>query len=375
EARQPFDSARQRGRRLEQEWNDLLRRYREAHPDAAAELDQRLSGKLPDGWQDAIPTFASTDKPIATRAASGQVLNAIASKLPQLVGGSADLTPSNNTAIKGRGDFEGASRAEGLYLRFGVREHGMGSILNGLALSKLWIPYGGTFLIFSDYMRPPVRLACLMKLQVIYVYTHDSIFLGEDGPTHQPISQLASLRAIPNLTVIRPADACETAEAWRVAIEHRHGPTALALTRQNLPILEETAAKAREGLPRGGYVLLDPTDGKPEILLIATGSEVHLAVEAAKRLAGRVKARVVSLPSWELFDRQPREYRDSVLPPTVRKRLAIEAAIPFGWHKYVGIEGEIHGIERFGASAPAKDLEREFGFTADAVVARVEGML
>jgi transketolase len=214
-----------------------------------------------------------------------------------------------------------------------------------------------------------------LGLQVIYIYTHDSIFLGEDGPTHQPISQLASLRSIPNMTVIRPADACETAEAWRVALEHRHGPTALALTRQNLPILEETAAKAREGLPRGGYVLLDPAEGEPDVILIATGSEVHLAVEAAKKLAGRVKARVVSLPSWELFDRQPKEYRDSVLPPAIRKRLAIEAASPFGWHKYVGSEGEIHGIERFGASAPAKDLQREFGFTVEAVVARVEGLV
>ncbi|HYU33749.1 MAG TPA: transketolase [Thermoanaerobaculia bacterium] len=372
EAHGPFDAARERGRKREAEWNDLLGRYRGAHSEDAAELERRLAGKLPDGWADALPTFEPGGKPMATRAASGQVINAIAGKLPELVGGSADLAPSNNTLVKGETNFSAQDRG-GRNFHFGVREHGMGSLLNGFALSRLWIPYGGTFLIFSDYMRPPVRLASLMKLQVIYVYTHDSIFLGEDGPTHQPISQLASLRAIPNLTVIRPADACETAEAWRFAIEHRHGPTALALTRQNLPILEETAAKAKEGLPRGGYVLLDPAEGEPEILLIATGSEVHLAVEAAKRLKRRI--RVVSLPSWELFDRQPQEYRDSVLPPAVRKRLAIEAAAPFGWHKYVGSEGEIHGIERFGASAPAKDLEREFGFTTDAVVARVEGML
>jgi len=374
EGRAPFEAARDRGRKQEEEWNDLLWRYREAHVEDAADLERRLAGKLPDGWAEALPKFQPGGKPMATRAASGQVINAIAAKLPELIGGSADLAPSNNTLVKGESNFSAQDRG-GRNFHFGVREHGMGSAMNGMALSRLWIPYGGTFLIFSDYMRPPVRLACLMKLQVIYIYTHDSIFLGEDGPTHQPISQLASLRAIPNLTVIRPADACETVEAWRVAIEHRHGPTALALTRQNLPILEETAAKAREGLPRGGYVLLDPTDGEPEIILIATGSEVHLAVEAAKKLAGRVRARVVSLPSWELFDRQPREYRDSVLPPAIRKRLAIEAATPFGWHKYVGTEGEIHGIERFGASAPAKDLEREFGFTADAVVARVEGML
>ncbi|HEX9944569.1 MAG TPA: transketolase [Thermoanaerobaculia bacterium] len=375
EARQPFEEARQRGHQLEEEWNGLMRRYREAHPDLAAELDQRLSGKLPDGWQDDIPSFKPGDKPIATRAASGQVLNAIAPRLPQLVGGSADLTPSNNTAIKGRTDFE-AANAEGLYLRFGVREHAMGSTMNGIALSKLWIPYGGTFLIFSDYMRPPVRLAALMKVQTIYVYTHDSIFLGEDGPTHQPISQLASLRAIPNLTVIRPADANETAEAWRVAIEHRHGPVALALTRQAIPILEETAQKAREGLPRGAYVLHDPEDGDPEVLLIATGSEVWVTLEAARQLAGKgIRARVVSMPSWELFDGQPREYQESVLPPAIRKRVAVEAAAPFGWHKYVGLEGQIHGIERFGASAPYKDLQKAFGFTPEDVARRVEGMV
>ena len=248
--------------------------------------------------------------------------------------------------------------------------------MNGIALSKLWIPYGGTFLIFSDYMRPPVRLAALMGVHVIYVYTHDSIFLGEDGPTHQPISGLASLRAIPNLTVIRPADANETAEAWRAAIQHRHGPVALALTRQALPILEETAQKAREGLPRGAYVLADPADGDPEILLIATGSEVSLALDSAKQLAEKgIRARVVSMPCWELFDAQPRDYQESVLPPKIRKRLAIEAAAPFGWHKYVGLEGQIHGMERFGASAPYKDLAKAFGFTPEVVVERVVGMV
>ena len=375
EARKPFDEARERGRKLEQEWNELLVRYRQAHPEEAADLDLRLAGKLPDGWQEGIPTFKPGDKPVATRAASGQVLNGIAGKLPLLVGGSADLTPSNNTAIKGRTDFE-AANAEGLYLRFGIREHAMGSVMNGIAVSRLWIPYGGTFLIFSDYMRPPVRLASLMKLQTIYVYTHDSIFLGEDGPTHQPIEQLAALRAVPGLTVIRPADANETAEAWRIAIEHRHGPVALALTRQNLPILEETAHRAKEGLPKGGYVLFDPKEGEPEILLLATGSEVWVTLEAAKQLTekGR-RVRVVSLPAWNLFDAQPQEYRDSVLPPNIRKRLAIEAASPFGWAKYVGLEGEVHGIERFGASAPYKDLQKFFGFTPEDVVKRAEGIL
>jgi transketolase len=373
--RAPFDEARQRGQELEKQWNALLQRYRQAHPEAAAELDQRLSGKLPDGWQDAIPTFDPKDKPIATRAASGKVLNVIVPKLPQLVGGSADLTPSNNTFIEGRSDFE-AANAEGLYLRFGVREHGMGSIMNGIALSKLWIPYGGTFLVFSDYMRPPVRLAALMKLQAIFVYTHDSIFLGEDGPTHQPIGELASLRAIPGLTVLRPADANETAEAWRVALEHRHGPVALALTRQNLPILEETAKKAREGVARGGYILSDPADGEPEILLIATGSEVWLALEASKQLAGKgIRARVVSLPSFEIFDMQPDDYKESVLPNKLRKRLAIEAASPFGWEKYVGLDGAIHAINRFGASAKYKDLQREFGFLPEDVVKQAEELL
>ncbi|HYO12740.1 MAG TPA: transketolase [Thermoanaerobaculia bacterium] len=375
EARTSFEEARQRGHRLEAEWNDLVKRYREAHPDLATDLDTRLAGRLPEGWQEGIPTFSPEDKPIATRAASGKVLNGIAPRLPMLVGGSADLTPSNNTLVQGRTDFS-AAQAEGLYLRFGVREHAMGSIMNGITLSKLWIPYGGTFLIFSDYMRPPVRLAALMQIQVIYVYTHDSIFLGEDGPTHQPISQLASLRSIPNLTVIRPADANETAEAWRVAVEHRHGPVALALTRQALPILQETAEKGREGVRRGAYVLFDSAEGEPEILLIATGSEVSITLEAGRQLAGKgTRVRVVSMPSWELFDEQPREYRDSVLPPAVRKRLAVEASAPFGWHKYVGLDGEVHAVERFGASAPYKVLAKEFGFTPEDVLKRAEGLL
>jgi transketolase len=373
EARKPFEQARERGHKLEQEWNDLLRRYREAHPAEAADLESRLANRLPEGWQDALPKFKPADKPIATRAASGQVLNALAAKIPLLTGGSADLTPSNNTFLKGLASFESGS-PDGRNLRFGVREHGMGSILNGIALSRLWIPYGGTFLIFSDYMRPPIRLASLMKLQAIYVFTHDSIFLGEDGPTHQPIEQLAALRAIPALRVIRPADANETAEAWRLAIEHRHGPTALALTRQNLPILAEAAERAREGVEKGAYILMDSDN--PELILIATGSEVSATLEAGKSLQGKGRrVRVVSMPCWELFDEQPQEYRDSVLPPSVRKRLAVEAGVPMGWHKYVGLEGEIHGIERFGASAPAKDLAREFGFTPEKIAERAEGML
>jgi transketolase len=374
EARRPFDAALERGRKLEAEWNELLQRYRAAHPDDAADFERRLAGKLPDDWEAALPVFKPGDKPIATRAASGQVINAIVPKLPELVGGSADLAPSNNTLVKGEKNFS-PENPGGHNFHFGVREHGMGSILNGMALSRLWIPYGGTFLIFSDYMRPPIRLAALMRLQVIYIFTHDSIFLGEDGPTHQPIEQLAALRAIPNLTVMRPADAVETAECWRVAVGHRHGPIAMALTRQNLPILAETAEKAREGVAKGAYILHD-TEGTPDVLLLATGSEVSLAVESAKKLSDEgIQARVVSMPSWELFDAQPKEYQESVLPPAVRKRVAVEAAVPFGWHKWVGSEGEIHGIERFGASAAYKDLVQAFGFTPEAVIARVKKLL
>jgi transketolase len=332
--------------------------------------------------------FSPADGAMATRVASGRVINALAPRLPQLCGGAADLASSNETLIKGEDNFE-PGKPGGRNLFFGVREHAMGAALSGMSLSRLWIPYGGTFLIFSDYMRPAIRLACLMRLQVIYVFTHDSIFLGEDGPTHQPISQLASLRSLPGMTVIRPADACETVAAWRAAIEHRDGPTALVLTRQALPVLAETHERAAQGLPRGGYILAEPAPGQatetpapeaaallPELILLATGSEVSLAYEAAKQLAARgLRARLVSMPCWELFDRQPVEYRDAVLPPAVRKRLAVEAASPFGWAKYVGLEGEVQGIERFGASAPAKQLYEPFGFTAEHVVARALRML
>lgn len=374
EACRPFDRARERGRQLEAEWNDLLDRYREAHPQEAADLKRRLAGELPPDLESVLPAFSPGDKPVATRSASGQVLNALAARLPELVGGSADLTPSNNTFLKGSESFS-AAHPEGRNLRFGVREHAMGSVLNGIARSGIYHPYGGTFLIFSDYMRPPIRLAALMKLPVIYVFTHDSIFLGEDGPTHQPVSQLASLRSIPNLTVIRPADAAETAAAWMVAVQKKDGPTALVLTRQNLPILGETVEKARINLPKGGYVLLD-SPGEPEILLLATGSEVSITLEAAKTLrAEGVRARVVSLPSWDLFESQPADYRESVLPNAVRRRLAVEAATPYGWHKYVGLDGDVHGIDRFGASAPYKDLAKAFGFTAEDVAEHARRLL
>ncbi len=375
EARQAFRESRERGARLQAEWQAMFARYAAAHPDAAAELERRQAGELPEDWEARLPTFAPGDGPLATRKASGRVLNAIREALPELTGGSADLTGSNNTYLEGCEDFS-AGQPAGRNFYFGVREHGMGAILNGMALSGLLRPYGGTFLIFSDYMRPAVRLAALMGLPVVYVFTHDSIFLGEDGPTHQPISQLLSLRSIPGLTVIRPADACETAEAWRVALANRKGPTALALSRQKLPILQETAERAREGLARGAYVLADPPAAAPQVILIASGSEVALALAAGLRLTGEgVPTRVVSMPSWELFDAQEPAYHDAVLPPAIRKRLAIEAAVPLAWPRYVGDQGAVLGVERFGASAPQADLAEHYGFTVEEVMRRVAALL
>jgi transketolase len=298
------------------------------------------------------------------------VLNALASVLPHLIGGSADLTPSNNTYLRGAGEFNAKNRA-GRNLHFGVREHAMGSILNGLALHGGVIPYGGTFLIFSDYMRPSIRLAAVSEAPVIYVFTHDSVGLGEDGPTHQPVEHLAALRAIPHLTVIRPGDANETAVAWRVALQHQRGPVALALTRQNLPIFDRTTMAAADGLERGAYILLDAPDESPDIILIASGSEVALAVEARQQLGQQgLQARVVSMPSWELFEQQPKAYRDEVLPPLIRQRLAIEAGSPQGWHYYVGPEGDVLGLTRFGASAPGSVALEKLGFNVANVVAK-----
>ncbi len=364
-ARRAFSGARERGAAAAASWDETLRSYRQSHPELAADLDRRLAGELPTDWTTALPSFEVGSK-LATRAASGKVLNAIADTLPELIGGSADLSGSNNTLIAGEADYSPADRG-GRNLRFGVREHAMGSMMNGMALSGLLRPYGGTFLIFSDYMRPAVRLAALMNQPVTYVFTHDSIFLGEDGPTHQPVSQLLSLRAIPNLTVLRPADGNETREAWRIAMERSEGPTALCLTRQKLPILAETAAHADPGVARGGYVLAD--HGEPQLVLLATGSEVHLALAAQQRLAAEgVGSRVVSLPSWELFDAQSAEYRDRVLPPRLTARLAIEAGLPLGWERYVGPQGRIIGQDGWGASAPAADLEQHFGYTVERVV-------
>ncbi len=312
---------------------------------------------------------------MATRDASGAVLAAISPRLPALVGGDADLAPSTRTLVPGAGSFLRGSYA-GRHLHFGVREHAMGAIANGLAYHGGLRVYCGTFLVFSDYMRPAVRLAALSGLPVVYVWTHDSIGLGEDGPTHQPIEHLAALRAMPNLVVIRPADANETVVAWRVALERRDGPTALVLTRQKVPVLDRSACAPAEGLARGAYVLRDPPGGRPEVLLIGTGSEVALALGAQELLAREgVAARVVSMPSWELFAAQPRAYRDSVLPPTLRRRLAVEAATSFGWERWLGAEGEMVGIERFGASAPGDVVLREFGFTAEHVAARARALL
>jgi transketolase len=371
EAREAFRETREQGARLEAEWDELFARYQEAQPELAAQFRQWLDGELPAGWEEKLLTFAPDDGPLATRKASGKVLNAVGGEVKQLVGGSADLTGSVNTYLDGYEVFS-ATEPGGRNLYFGVREHAMGAILNGMALTRMIRPYAGTFLIFSDYMRPSIRLAAMMELPVIYVFTHDSIFLGEDGPTHQPVSQLLSLRSIPGLAVIRPADANETAAAWRCAIDRNDGPTALALTRHKVPVLAATGEMAGEGVARGAYVLADPPDGEPQVILIASGSEVFLALEAQVRLEDNgVAARVVSMPSWELFDAQDRSYRETVLPPFVQKRLAIEAGTPLGWERYTGTDGATLGVEGFGASAPYKDLADHYGFTVDEVVQRV----
>ena len=374
EALAVFRQAVERGRQAQAQWRETFERYRAAYPDEAALLEALWAGKLPEGWTDALPRFSPNDGSLATRNASGAVLNALARVLPTLIGGSADLAPSTNTLLKGYADFQRATPA-GRNLHFGVREHAMGSILNGMALHGGILPYGATFMVFSDYMRPPVRLAAMMHLPVVYVWTHDTVWVGEDGPTHQPVEQLAALRAIPNLVIIRPADANETAAAWRVALERRDGPTGLALTRQKVPVLFETNREAAQTVARGAYVLAD-SSGIPGVLLIASGSEVHLALAARDVLAQRgIAVRVVSMPSWELFEAQPASYRDAVLPPQVTARLVIEAGVTQGWERYAGPAGDVIGLEHFGASAPYKVLMDKFGFTAQAVVERVLRLL
>ena len=365
EAYEHFRAAVAAGADAESAWNERMDAYADAHPELAAQYRAWLSGELPEGWEDAVPTFEAGSK-MATRASSGKVLGALAPRVGFLIGGSADLTPSNKTDVKGREDFQ-RDNYGGEYFRFGVREHGMASACNGIAVHGGLHPYCGTFLIFSDYMRPAVRLSALGSIPVTYVFTHDSIGLGEDGPTHQPIEHLMALRAIPNLVVLRPADANETAEAWKAAMKRRRGPVALALTRQNLPTLDRTTYAPADGLHRGAYVLSD-SDGTPDIILIGTGSELHIALEAAQTLRGEgASVRVVSMPSWELFEEQSDDYRQSVLPPSVTRRVAVEAGITQGWERYVGLAGRIVGIDRFGASAPAEILFERFGFTAEHV--------
>jgi transketolase len=355
------------------EWQKSYDAYKAAHPDLEKELQRRFRGELPDGWEDALPVFTAKDGNVASRAASGVVINAIAKKIPELMGGSADLASSTNTIIKGEPSFSAENYA-GRNFHFGIREHGMGSIMNGMSLWGGIIPYGATFLIFSDYMRPPVRLACIMERHLVYVYTHDSIGLGEDGPTHQPIEQLSALRAIPEFTVIRPADASETTEAWRAALKHR-GPTALVLTRQKLSFIDRTKYAPASGLARGAYVLADEPGGKPEIVLMSSGSEVALILEAQQNLqAGGIRARAVSMPSMEIFARQDKAYRDSVLPRGI-KRIAMEAAHPMSWYKWVGDDGVILGLERFGASAPGPIIYEHLGITVDHIVQTAKSLL
>lgn len=374
EALSHFRSAIGRGAKLQADWEARRSAFHNAYPQLDAEWDRFVSGEISPDWKAQIPVFVPSDDALATRQASGKVLNAIAASVPTLMGGSADLNPSTDTYLKGQGDFQRGSYS-GRNLHFGVREHAMGSIVNGLSLSG-FLAFGATFFNFSDYMRPTLRLAALMKAHPIFIFTHDSIFLGEDGPTHQPIEQIPSLRAVPNLCLIRPGDANETAVAWRVAIERPNGPVALILTRQKIPVLDRSKYASANGLERGAYVLAESPGKEPGILLIASGSELSLAVEAFERLKSEgLATRVVSMPSWDLFEMQPESYREGVFPARFKARLAIEAASPFGWERYVGPQGAVIGMNRFGASAPYEVLAQEFGFTPAHVLDEVHRLL
>ena len=367
-----FGECIETGKEAESMWKQKYEAYTNKYPDLEREWKDAMGGFLTKGWDLDIPEFSKSDSPMATRVASGEVLNAIAGRLPSLIGGSADLAPSNKTYIDSSHEFQ-KNRYDGRNIRFGVREHAMGGIMSGMSLHNGLRPYGGTFLVFADYLRPAIRVACLMKLPVIYVFTHDSIAVGEDGPTHQPVEHLASLRAIPGLTVIRPADASETAEAWRQAVKTTNGPVALILSRQKLPVLEPNSSEY--GLADGAYILSD-SDGKPDIILIATGSEVHLALAAQRLLTQQdIAARVVNMPSWELFEKTPKEYQDRVLLPDVTERIAVEAGIPQGWERYVGNSGDIIGITGFGASAPGDTVMKQFGFTPENIVQKAMDLL
>ncbi len=356
-----------RGRAAREDWEALFKRYAEAEPGLAEELKRLKAGELPEGWDKDIPVFAPDAKGMASREASGKVLNAIAPNYPWLMGGSADLAGSNKTTIQNDTDLQPQSYG-GRNVHYGVREHAMGAISNGLALSGLR-PYTGTFLIFSDYMRPPTRLAALMQQPVVFIFTHDSIGLGQDGPTHQPIEQLAALRAIPEMIVLRPCDANETSEAWRVVLGQTHRPACLSFSRQALPTLDRSKYGSAKGVAKGAYVLADAEGGDPEVILLGTGGEVGLCIDAYEQLTAQgVKARVVSMPSWDLFEAQDEAYRNSVLPPKVTARVAVEAAAALGWDRYVGFAGEVIAMRSFGMSAPAKALMSHFGFTTDKVL-------
>jgi len=369
EALERFRQALEEGARREEQWREMFENYKKSFPEEAGRFERQFRSELPEGWDRDVPVFKSEDGPLATRAASGKVMNALAERVPNLLGGSADLAASLKTLLAGHDDRN---------IHFGVREHAMGAIVNGMALFGGVIPYGSTFLVFSDYMRPPMRLAALMDIHSLFIYSHDSIAVGEDGPTHQPVEHLASMRAIPNMTVLRPADANETAAAWRLAIS-RPRPTTLILTRQKLPVLDVSEGAHPhpmiEGVPKGAYVLSD-CNGVPDVILIATGSEVHLALDAKARLQEEgIKARLVSMPSWELFTEQTQDYRDSVLPPECRARLAIEAGSPVGWHRWVGHNGDVIAVDKFGASAPGGTVYKEYGFSTENVLSKVRILL
>ncbi|NLE96148.1 MAG: transketolase [Dehalococcoidia bacterium] len=366
EALASMRTAKQRGATWEREWNERFDAYGKEYAAEAAAMQREMRGELSDGWEALLATVEPETKPTATRVTAGRALNALASGIPALIGGSADLAPSTKTTISGSGDYAAPDYA-GRNVRFGVREHAMASVCNGMALHGGTIPYASTFLVFYDYMRPAVRLAALMGLHVVFVFTHDSIGVGEDGPTHQPVEHILGLRSVPGLTVIRPADAAEAIEAWRAAIGHTEGPTALILTRQNVPAIDRSRGETADNLARGAYVVWEP-ERRPEMILIATGSEVSVAMDAAGRLwSGGVAVRVVSMPSWELFEAQPRDYRDRVLPPSVVRRMSVEAGTTLGWERYTGAQGRAIGIDCFGTSAPGAELFRRYGLTAEKV--------
>jgi transketolase len=389
DAQKFFRKALSRGKKSEKQWQETLLACQQKAPALALEFSRAISGTLPTGWESSLAEFPNGSKDVATRKASEIVMQAIAAKVPELAGGSADLNPSTFAWLKDLGDFQspatssaglhgmvgGSWSYEGRNIHFGVREHAMGSISVGLALHGGFIPYTATFLTFADYMRPPMRLAALMGLRAIFIFTHDSIGVGEDGPTHQPIEQIMNLRQVPNMTLIRPADANETLEAWRLALENTSGPTTLIFSRQNLPVLDRSVCAPAVGTRRGGYILWESAPN-PDLILIATGSEVAITLEAARKLAQEnIKVRVVSLPSWEIFDRQKQEYRDTVLPPQVSARIAVEAGIKLGWEHYAGLKGKIIGMNSFGASAPGPVLYEKFGFTAEKIIAAAKELL